>query len=289
MKPSLRPTVRTPMALVLMVAIAFGWIGHEARTQRMAVAATKRSGGEVTYSWQKFVGTFPRGAPPASRWLVDQLGCDYFGHLTTVVLNGPAATDDTTRQVARLGRVRGLIPDDTTVTDSGLAPLRGLIHLDFLSLDGNPGIKGPGLANIRELRQLRRLNIENTKLDDADLIPVARLTSLTYMNLFYTPITDVGLGHLGNTVNLEALYTSGGMTRLERLDLGGTRVADLSPIRGLSRIGMLMLSRTSVTDSGLAHLVGLTKSREIGLSRTAVTDAGIAEFWRARPTIKLNR
>lgn len=69
----------------------------------------------------------------------------------------------------------------TQVTDSGLKPLAGMVHLE-------------------------RLNLEITGITDAALDHIAALPRLNYLNLYGTGVTDEGLRKLTGLRNLRAIY-----------------------------------------------------------------------------------
>ena len=81
-KLRVRPTVRAMMAMVLIVAVFLGWIGHEARTQRLAVEAIRRSGGIARYEWDMDLRKLPKGYPS---WFVDIVGSTTSGMLSTSI------------------------------------------------------------------------------------------------------------------------------------------------------------------------------------------------------------
>src|SRR4051812_34639255 len=91
-----RLSVRSLMALVLIIGAALGWVVGSARVQREAVAAIHRAGGMVRYDWEAGQDhqSGGRGSsvknldPPWSRWLVGRLGVDYFGNVAEVDLFG---------------------------------------------------------------------------------------------------------------------------------------------------------------------------------------------------------
>jgi Leucine-rich repeat (LRR) protein len=80
--------------------------------------------------------------------------------------------------------------------------------------------------------------------------------------------TDSTVGHLGC------------LTKVEVLELEKTEVTDegLAQIKGLTNLRKLHLSNTRVTDAGLAHLKGLTGLELIQLDNTQVTDAGLSHL-----------
>ena len=79
---------------------------------------------------------------------------------------------------------------------------------------------------------------------DKDLMAIACLRHLRFLNLGNSPITDGGLKKLS------------GLTNLTQLRLHGTRISDvgLSHLEGLTRFWELFLVDTRVTDAGLGHL-----------------------------------
>ena len=115
-----------------------------------------------------------RSGPWAKTWLVENLGVDYFSHVRWVILSGPKADDEVMRHVGRLGRLDQLTLGETRVTDAGLAPIRGLTGLKMLAMGRNDAIEGPGLVNISGLANLRKLYFGGSKIDDADMVHLAR-------------------------------------------------------------------------------------------------------------------
>ena len=68
------------------------------------------------------------------------------------------------------------------------------------------------------------------------------------------------------------------MTELESLNLAGTKVDDLSAIRGLNQLVVLYLSNAPITDAGLAPVAGFTGLDFLALDGTKITDAGLAHL-----------
>jgi hypothetical protein len=95
----LRFSVRGLIVVVLVIVVWLGWIVQQAHVQRDAVAAIRRSGGEVFYDWEwkdghRIIG----GEPWPPRWLVHLVGVDYFGQVTTVQLLSSASQTGANRQ-----------------------------------------------------------------------------------------------------------------------------------------------------------------------------------------------
>lgn len=85
---------------------------------------------------------------------------------------------------------------------------------------------------------------------------IGRLDWMTWLDLEGTQVSDL--------TPLKPL------TRLEKLDLRGTPVRDLSPLRGLTALRHLFLEGSGVTD--LSPLAGMGRLRELWLNHTRVTD-----------------
>ena len=119
------------------------------------------------------------------------------------------------------------------------------------------------LANVAGIGYFR-----SETVDDAVLQKAKGLTTLKFLDLYDTSVTDEGLK------NLAAL------TELELVDLSCTQTTDagLENLKGLTQLKWLGLHATEVTDAGLKHLEGLTSLRRLGLSDTQVTDAGMTNI-----------
>ena len=93
----------------------------------------------------------------------------------------------------------------SNVTDTTLAPLKGILGLVDLNLGGTK-ITDTGLANLSGLMNLARLHLEKTDVTDTGLSNLKNLTNLVYLNLYGTKITDEGLDSLKALANLKHLY-----------------------------------------------------------------------------------
>jgi hypothetical protein len=107
----------------------------------------------------------------------------------------------------------------TEVTDAGLEPLRGLLHVIGLSLD-NTHVTDTGLRHIEGLTQLVVLSLNKTQVTDAGMNRLQKLPLLRALSLDGTRITDVGLNRL----------------------------------RGLPQLVLLSVQNTGVTEEGVKSL-----------------------------------
>ena len=82
-----------------------------------------------------------------------------------------------------------------------------------------------------------------------------------------------------------------GLTKLEVLDLANTKITDagLVHLKGLTKLEGLNLWGTQVTDAGLEHLKGFSNLEEVYLSGTQVTDARVQSLREALPDCKIER
>ena len=105
-----------------------------------------------------------RGAP---KWFVDQIGIDFFGHVTQVrVVAVHELSDADLIHISHLTGLEELDLHRSRVTDSSLVHLEGMTDLQSLTLF-HTGVTDAGLMRLKRLRRLRNLSIENTKVTDA--------------------------------------------------------------------------------------------------------------------------
>jgi Leucine-rich repeat (LRR) protein len=247
-----------------MIGGGLGWLVRSAQIQRDAVAAIVTAGGSVKYDWEWNNGDDIRdGKPWAPRWLVDLIGVDYFGHVTSVQrftsgMHGGA-------QVGRKA-------DESTV--AAVARLTGLQELD---LSGHAD--DAGMVHLKGLTQLTRLFLHGSQVSDAGLEHLAGLTKISDLGLGATQVTDAGLTNFK------------GLTKLDIVDLRDTQVSDpgLMHLGALASLSGLDLRRTKVTDAGLTHLKSLMKLRFLVLEDTRVTDAAIESLKRESPKLEVLR
>ena len=101
----------------------------------------------------------------------------------------------------------------------------GFAKLRELFMEGTR-ITDAGLEDVGRLSQLQCLDLATTRVNDAGLARLTGLRKLTELNLRETRVTDAGVAHLA------------GLTSLESLDLSGTKVSDngMVYLKGLSRL-----------------------------------------------------
>jgi len=187
------------------------------------------------------------------------------------------------------------------VTDDSLALLTGLPALQDLSLDNCRSVTNRGLSHVAKLKNLRRVNLVSTQVDDAGLAVLANARNLESLNLKFTKVKGDGFTHLRALPKLASLTLNPnrntadktdlnltplgkGFPALKELEMGGNRIADehlapLANLKNLEKVQFRTIGYTQITDAGLAALAGLAKLREINLNGSVkVTDVGIGHF-----------
>jgi mono/diheme cytochrome c family protein len=90
--------------------------------------------------------------------------------------------------------------------DEALATLAGaaeqIVWLDLSAAQAS----ATGWAELAKLKNLNRLHLEKSSIDDAGLAHLSALPRLEYLNLYGTGITDAGLEHLKPIKRLRKLY-----------------------------------------------------------------------------------
>jgi Leucine-rich repeat (LRR) protein len=184
------------------------------------------------------------------------------------------------------------------------------------------------LSCISEFRNLKRLSVHGSGLDDHVLGSVGKLLELEVLELAcgeetdrglgaiehleklreirilgQSEVTDVGLIVIGKHKNLLALDLSGakitdlgirhlaGLSRLKLLNLSfKLRVSDaaVSVLKGFQELEDLNLRGTGISDGGVEMLSSLQHLAVVNLGSTAVTDAGLKELCRLPRLRELN-
>ncbi|MBN1796936.1 MAG: peptidylprolyl isomerase [Spirochaetales bacterium] len=146
--------------------------------------------------------------------------------------------------------------------------LKNFTHLSLYDINTDDSF-----ANIKYLRNLLYLSLENANLKNKDLEHVKDLTGLKLLSLKEVyDINSDGIKHLKDLINLEYLDVSNtdltneglqyfaSMKKLKYLDLRDTHVSGigLKHIKDLKELRYLDLSETRVSNAGLEYVSNLT-------------------------------
>jgi len=212
---------------------AFEQAAVRSARDRLLLAEIKRLGGTATIEVT---------APEWLRVIAGDEGLPVFGRLVEIDLN--ERTDGHKEPVPKKMTDR--------VTDDWLKHLAGQDQLRRLELSGT-AITSAGLVYLKDLKNLERLNVCLTAVDDRGFEHLAGLTKMRRMVVCSSKITGTGFRHLQ------------GMKQLESINLHSSPASDagLEAIGKLTSLRRLEIVHTKVTDAGLKHLAGLVNLRQL--------------------------
>jgi Leucine-rich repeat (LRR) protein len=215
-------------------------------------------------------------------WIVDAGG---FRSGSSVDLRASWITDSDVPLLARMPDLTQLDLSLTRISDRGLRALRPASKIVALNLSFAEQIGDEGTAAIRDWKHLVRLNLRGTKVTDATLEMLARLTTLQVLDVSDAQLTDLGLNHLTS------------LTNLRELSMGGNKLTDagLQFLRQLPQLVYLDLAGVQRTDSGLWSItlsesgldaiVSVTELKELHLGGTAIGASGLKRL-RSLPALE---
>ncbi|REK31565.1 MAG: hypothetical protein DWQ42_00295 [Planctomycetota bacterium] len=186
--------------------------------------------------------------------------------LTDLKLSNTPTSDRELEAIARLDGLRRLSLSGTRVTDRGIAALAALVGLESLDVS-RTRVTGRTLSALSGLTSLRVLGLNDCRLTDRSMRALADFTNLETLVMRNAPqVSDVGFAELAP------------LTKLVRLELGGSRVTDaiaeqLATYENLQRLD---LSRTQVTDALVPQLAELENLQRLRLDGTEITDSTLA-------------
>jgi hypothetical protein len=164
------------------------------------------------------------------------------------------------------------------ITDENMKSIEGHIHLEYLSLANRTYFSGEvipdlpqneitdaGLARLGNLRELKGIDLGGTDITDDGLKLLLAMPNLVWIYLDGTKVKGPGISYLRKHKHLMMLELNGctilpiGYQELLQLrflqSLGlrnsGTTDADLELLSGLSRLGILRLNKTEVSDEAV--------------------------------------
>ncbi len=150
------------------------------------------------------------------------------------------------------------------------APIKRFTPLRMVILS-HCEVTRPMITSLTELPHLAALEIQYTWPSDDIFLEFPKLTSLQYLDMSRTSLSDAALEYTGK------------MTSLRELDLDCTPVTDagVRHLRYLTNLERLSLGFTGITDRSLEEVIcNLTNLRALGLEGTSVTDAGMVYLSR---------
>jgi hypothetical protein len=139
-----------------------------------------------------------------------------------------------------------------------------------------------GMVAFNEEKQSKPVDailLSNVRLSDKDFLLLKTQTACRQLYLEGVPVRDDTLNNFNE------------WTRLEVLDLTNSGITDqgLVHLKNHPKLVALSLMNTKVTDRGLAHLQKLVNLRLVFLSGAQVTDNGAKRLQKALPKLKVYR
>ena len=204
-------------------------------------------------------------------------------------------------------RLTGVTMEWVGATDAGLTHLedcKNLIRLDLHAGNATDAVTDAGIANFKNCKNLIRLCLDGTaQVDDVGLAYFKDCKNIDSVGLNGTLVTDDGMAQFQNYPKLVTLHLNGdrignaGLACLSKckglqdLDIAGTQVSDLTPLKGLE-LTWLSCAKTEVTDLSPLHAMPLhtlncdfVPERDAKILRSITTLETIngkpaAEFWK---------
>jgi RNA polymerase sigma factor (sigma-70 family) len=223
--------------------------------------------------------------------------------------NGTTFTDHGLASLSRCRSLKSLhIGGHEHFTDVGLAELPKLPYLEDLTISGRasrepqsaPAITNRGMESLQRIKTMKRLSLDDCRIDGAGLESLKRLPRLEALTLNEIPLTFEDLRHLdgfqtlkdfrlstvSDIAGLPTLRAFRSLKSLEWLRLpdkphsrGPDDTLDFEPsefahLSGLTKLKNLEYSGR-LTDAGLRHLAPLAAMANLDVRNADVTDEGL--------------
>jgi Leucine-rich repeat (LRR) protein len=149
--------------------------------------------------------------------------------------------DSAAATIEKMKALKKLRLSGTSIGDAMMSAISKLTELEELDISGCRSLSTESIATIVELPKLSKLNLYDTPADDGVAGDLARVSSLLWLNLDKSGITDAGVPSLV----------------------------------GLKKIQFLHLGSTSITDEAADSLSKMNSLKELIVTRTKMTQAGV--------------
>lgn len=188
---------------------------------------------------------------------------------SVVKLGGTAKVDPALDEIARVSATFA------AATDAVVFQLVKLPEVGAIRIDDATKLTDKGLAALKELPDLQRLQLGKCPLTDAKAAALGTLRTLDTLHVGSSGLTDLGLAGMKKLVNLKSL---------DLLDAAITDKA-VPTLLLFKKLEELSLAGTKFTDKGVPELAPLEKLKTLKLQNTAVTRKGIDAIEKALPKL----
>jgi hypothetical protein len=142
---------------------------------------------------------------------------------------------------------------------------------------------------------LKRLDLSNKGLTNADIEPLKYMVNLTYLDVQLNPqLNDISA--LAGLTNLEYLYlydnggikdisALAGLTKLIQLRIENNQISDITPLVNLKNLNILDIRDNQIND--ISALMELKNLSVLAIQGNQVSDEQINEFKTAFPNVDL--
>jgi hypothetical protein len=213
---------------------------------------------------------------------------NYLGLIDTRV------TGDGLRNIEGMRSLDTLVLERSNVDDRGMKSLAKLHRLETLSLGGTK-VTSATIAPLSAL-PLVMLGLQQTAVDDAAIRHLCEMKKLDWLMLNDSRISGEGLLQLREGLpncevdgDLVDLSSRGPALEPPEGYWAGLMTSRLNPLHDEGRLKLLDLSSTTFADRDLGQLEGLTKLEMLDLRETRVTEAGVKSLRQSLPGCKIAR
>ncbi len=193
--------------------------------------------------------------------------------LNDLNLSETSVGDDGMEYLAKIPTLTNLILAQTEVGDRGLLLLKPLSLAD-LALTTTK-VTDQGITHLEGQRKMWKLCLGDTQVTDECLPSIAKIESLSWLELGETAVTIDGLKALRDHKNLASLL-------LSNCNLSDSDVQQLANM--FPKLDKLDLSGNKITDKALTHLAKVKTLRKLWILRCPqLSEAAIDSFRKAVP------
>ena len=219
--------------------------------KRSMVTEIEGAGGRVVWSRP------PNGLSRLERWI----GKGLLTRVERVIFHTEYETGFSLDRIGDFPALHDLCLQNSTLGDDDLVSIRRCDALKSLSLGRET--TDEGLKYIADLKGLRALKINGTKITDDGIAQLASLTNIERLCMDAHQISRVSSEYLAHLPRLKGIY-------VEAMNADDTALLRMTEC---SRIDRLVLNGAPITDDGMAHLRKMPQLVSLSLRDTTVSDA----------------
>ena len=159
-----------------------------------------------------------------------------------------------------------------TFNDQGMKSISELSQLEHFNAHWITNITDEGAAYIKDMPDLKSLDLEQAKLTDSAMISLKQIKTLEFLHLPNNGINDTGMQHIVELKNLKYLW------------VGGTSISPLTDkslhyVGELKNLEQLNIGGEGFSDEGMKEIAKLTNLKRLSLFKAdLLTDSGLAEL-----------